>query len=101
MMSKLILVGAGPGDPEMITLKAVSVLKQADVILYDALVNESLLNHCKKNAVKRFVGKRYGCHAFSQEEINQLIIEYADTYQNIVRLKRAVIRLYSEGRRKK
>ncbi len=86
-MSKLILVGAGPGDPEMITLKAVRVLKQADVILYDALVNKSLLNHCKKNAVKRFVGKRYGCHAFSQAEINQLIIEYAGTYQNIVRLK--------------
>jgi uroporphyrin-III C-methyltransferase len=86
-MPKLILVGAGPGDPELITLKAVRMLEKADVILYDALANESLLNHCKKNAVKRFVGKRYGCHTFSQDEINALIIKYAGRYDTIVRLK--------------
>jgi len=86
-MAKLILVGAGPGDPELITLKAVYVLKKADVILYDALVNEELLSHAKPGCIKKFVGKRYGCHALSQQEINQLIVEYASRYTNIVRLK--------------
>ena len=76
-MAYLSLVGAGPGDPELITLKAVNVLRQADVILYDALVNEALLAYAKPGAVIRFVGKRYGCHSLSQQEINHLIVSYA------------------------
>lgn len=83
----LFLVGAGPGDPELITLKAINALKNADVILYDALANEALLEHASPHAIKKFVGKRYGCHALSQQEINYLIIEYAASYNNIVRLK--------------
>lgn len=83
---KLYLVGAGPGDPDLITLKAIKVLQTADVILYDALANEALLEHAPQ-AVTRFVGKRYGCHALSQKEINQVIIEYGSRYRNIVRLK--------------
>lgn len=83
----LSLVGAGPGDPELITLKAISTLKKADVVLYDALANEELLGYCKKAAVKRYVGKRYGCHALSQSEINILIIEYAFSHGRVVRLK--------------
>jgi uroporphyrin-III C-methyltransferase len=83
----LSLVGAGPGDPELITLKAINTLKRADVILYDALANESLLDYAKDSAVKRFVGKRYGCHALSQAEINTLIIEYALSHGHVVRLK--------------
>ena len=86
-MSKLILIGAGPGDPELITLKAIRVLQEADVILYDALANEALLLHAPNTAVKQFVGKRFGCHALSQQEINDLILEYRQHYKNIVRLK--------------
>lgn len=83
----LSLVGAGPGDPELITLKAINILKSADVILYDALANEVLLDYASPDAVKLFVGKRYGCHALSQSEINQLIIESVYKYGHVVRLK--------------
>jgi uroporphyrin-III C-methyltransferase len=86
-MVNLSLVGAGPGDPELITLKAINVLKQADVILYDALVNEALLAYAKPGAIVRFVGKRYGCHSLSQQEINNLIVEYAFSHGHVVRLK--------------
>lgn len=83
----LSLVGAGPGDPELITLKAIRAIEKAAVILYDALANEALLDYAQPKAVKRFVGKRYGCHALSQEEINILIIEYAKSHGHVVRLK--------------
>jgi uroporphyrin-III C-methyltransferase len=87
-MNKLLqLVGAGPGDPDLITLKAIKAIQEADVILYDALANEMLLGHAKAAAIKQFVGKRYGCHALSQQEINHLIIEYASKYNRILRLK--------------
>ncbi|RFM36705.1 uroporphyrinogen-III C-methyltransferase [Chitinophaga silvisoli] len=86
-MAKLSLVGAGPGDPELITLKAINVLKRADVILYDALVNEELLGYARPGAVLKFVGKRYGCHSLSQQEINHLIVEYAFSHGHVVRLK--------------
>ncbi|ACU59876.1 uroporphyrinogen-III C-methyltransferase [Chitinophaga pinensis] len=86
-MAYLSLVGAGPGDPELITLKAINVIRQADVILYDALVNETLLSYAKPGAVVRFVGKRYGCHSLSQQEINHLIVEYAQSHGHVVRLK--------------
>jgi len=83
----LSLVGAGPGDPEMITLKAINTIRKADVILYDALANESLLEYAAPGAIIRFVGKRYGCHALSQHEINQLIVEMAMAHGHVVRLK--------------
>lgn len=83
----LSLVGAGPGDAELITLKAINTIKKADVVLYDALANEDLLGYCKKGAVKKYVGKRFGCHALSQSEINALIIESAFNYGHVVRLK--------------
>jgi uroporphyrin-III C-methyltransferase len=86
-MPKLTLVGAGPGDPELITLKAIKAIKNADVILYDALANEELLEYASQNAIKQFVGKRYGCHALSQKEINDLIISNALAHGNVVRLK--------------
>ncbi|MBV4355592.1 uroporphyrinogen-III C-methyltransferase [Pinibacter aurantiacus] len=84
---KLTLVGAGPGDPELITLKAIKAIKNADVILYDALANNELLEYASPHAVKQFVGKRYGCHALSQKEINDLIISSALAHGNVVRLK--------------
>ena len=88
-MSKAVLslVGAGPGDPELITLKAIRAIEKADVILYDALANNALLEYARPGAVTRFVGKRYGCHALSQQEINHLIIEYAFSHGRVVRLK--------------
>lgn len=86
-MAVLSLVGAGPGDPELITIKAIRAIEKADVILYDALANEALLAYAQPKAIKRFVGKRYGCHALSQDEINLLIIEYAISRNHIVRLK--------------
>lgn len=85
--SRLTLVGAGPGDPDLITLKAIKILSAADVILYDALANEALLEHAKPGAILQFVGKRYGCHALSQSEINALIIEMATRHGHVVRLK--------------
>ena len=86
-MKKLFLVGAGPGDPELITLKAIRVLAAADVVLYDSLVNESLLDYAPPDAIRRFVGKRFGCHALSQSAINDLIIAYSADRRHIVRLK--------------
>lgn len=62
----LCLVGAGPGDPDLITVKAIKALQTADVILYDALANDTLLEYASPKAVKKFVGKRFGCHALSQ-----------------------------------
>ena len=85
--AKLSLVGAGPGDPELITLKAINAIAAADVILYDALANDTLLKYASPLAIKRFVGKRYGCHALSQQEINLLIVEYARSHGHVVRLK--------------
>lgn len=85
--STLFLVGAGPGDAELITLKAIKAVRRADVILYDALVNPELLNYCRPECMQYFVGKRMGCHALSQDEINALIIDLSHRYNNIVRLK--------------
>lgn len=83
---KITLVGAGPGDLELITLKGIRALEQADVILYDALVNEELLDFAPQ-AHRIFVGKRKGEKAFSQEEINHLLVENALKYGHVVRLK--------------
>lgn len=83
---KVTLVGAGPGDIELITLKGLNAIKSADVILYDALVNEELLE-LAPNATKIFVGKRKGYKSFSQEEINQLIVDQAFLHGHVVRLK--------------
>ncbi|MEO0469757.1 MAG: uroporphyrinogen-III C-methyltransferase [Bacteroidota bacterium] len=84
---KLSLVGAGPGDPDLITLKAIKVLTAADVILYDALANEELLAYAKESALKIFVGKRAGAHSHKQVEINQLIVQYAFSHGHVLRLK--------------
>jgi uroporphyrin-III C-methyltransferase len=80
------LVGAGPGDPELITLKAVEVLKKADVVIYDRLANDKILNHAKK-AKLIYVGKKAGEHYKSQEEINQILLEEAKNNDTVVRLK--------------
>jgi uroporphyrin-III C-methyltransferase len=84
---RLTLVGAGPGDPDLITIKGVHAIADADVILYDALINEDLLKYASAAAKKIYVGKKAGCHSFSQEEINNLIVKYALTEGHVVRLK--------------
>ena len=82
----LTVVGAGPGDVELITLKAVKSLQNANVVLYDALVNTDLLKHAPK-AEHIFVGKRKGCYRYMQDQINELIVSRAKAYGNVVRLK--------------
>ncbi len=83
---KLTLVGAGPGDPELITLKGIKALSGADVVLYDALVHPDLLQHAP-NALHIPVGKRAGKVSVSQDTINYLIVEYALKGNHVVRLK--------------
>ncbi|MDF2725613.1 MAG: uroporphyrin-III methyltransferase [Paenibacillus sp.] len=81
------LIGAGPGDPELITVKALRRIQAADVILYDRLVNEELLAYAKPSAVKLYCGKAPGRHAMSQERIHDTMIEYALSGYNVARLK--------------
>ncbi|MDY7395842.1 uroporphyrinogen-III C-methyltransferase [Aureibaculum sp. 2210JD6-5] len=84
---KLTVVGAGPGDPELITLKAIKAIQSADVILYDALINVSLLDYAPDYAEKIFVGKRKGCYRYQQEQINDIIVSRAKSDGHVVRLK--------------
>lgn len=81
------LVGAGPGDPDLITLKGIKAIEQADVILYDALVNEELLTYAKASCTKIYVGKRAERMSTSQDYINKLLVDYALTHGHVVRLK--------------
>ncbi|MCG2460560.1 uroporphyrinogen-III C-methyltransferase [Flavobacteriaceae bacterium F89] len=85
-MGFLTVVGAGPGDVELITLKAIKALQGADVVLYDALVNPELLEYAPQ-AEHIFVGKRKGCYAYRQEQINELIVSRARSHRHVVRLK--------------
>ncbi|HAL82166.1 MAG TPA: uroporphyrinogen-III C-methyltransferase [Mucilaginibacter sp.] len=84
---RITLVGAGPGDADLITIKGIKALKSADVVLYDALVNEELLEFAPEHAVKVYVGKRSGDHSYSQDAVNKLMIDYAINYGHVVRLK--------------
>ncbi len=84
---KITLLGAGPGDPELITLKGVLALQSADVVLYDALTDEALLSYAPAHAIKIYVGKRSGEHSFEQDAINKLMVDYALNYGHVVRLK--------------
>jgi len=83
----LTLVGAGPGDPGLITVKAVKVIKTADIVLYDALVSAEILELIPENVPALSVGKRAGLHSHTQDEINTLIVESAFRYGHVVRLK--------------
>ncbi len=87
MNPKLTLIGAGTGDPDLITLKAIKALKIADVVLYDALANEELLDYCPAHCQKIFVGKRGHQPSVEQDSINFLIVEKAFEYGHVVRLK--------------
>jgi uroporphyrin-III C-methyltransferase len=80
------LVGAGPGDPELLTLRAVKRLQEADLVLYDALIDPQVLDHAR-SARRVYVGKRAGRHAVSQDFINRLLVRAARRGQKVVRLK--------------
>lgn len=84
--AKITLVGAGPGDLDLITVKGIKALQTADVVLYDALVNKKLLEEAP-NAIKIYVGKRANKHRYSQDEINLLLVQNAFNYGHLVRLK--------------
>ena len=86
-MSKVYLIGAGPGDPELVTLKALRLVREADAIIYDSLIPKEILNEARKNAELIDVGKRMGREYKTQEKINELIIETAGRYEKVVRLK--------------
>ncbi len=81
------LVGAGPGDPELMTLKAARLLSEADVVIHDRLIPLEVLDWCRDDAVKIDVGKYPEHHRVSQEEINELLVEHASKGQIVVRLK--------------
>ncbi len=84
---RLTLVGAGPGDPDLITRKGLQALQTANVVLYDALVAEELLQEAPPTAICLFVGKRAGSHYKSQAQINALIVQMAQAHGHVVRLK--------------
>jgi uroporphyrin-III C-methyltransferase len=86
-MGKVYLVGAGPGDPELLTVKAARILSQANVVLHDALVSRELLQLISSQAQIIDVGKRCGMKLLTQDEINALLISYAASHQSVVRLK--------------
>ncbi|MDN3441757.1 uroporphyrinogen-III C-methyltransferase [Psychrobacter sp. APC 3279] len=81
------LIGAGSGDPELLTLKAWRVMQRAEVVLYDSLVSEDVLDMCASTAEKIFVGKRRANHALPQESINELLVKHALAGKMVVRLK--------------
>ena len=81
------LIGAGPGDPELLTLKALRLLQEADVVLYDNLVNRQVLEYARRDAELVYVGKKRLLHGIRQEDINALLREHALAGRNVVRLK--------------
>jgi uroporphyrin-III C-methyltransferase len=84
---KVYLVGAGPGDPNLITVKGLVCLRQADVIIYDRLVDESILKETRSKTEKIYVGKTSSHHTLDQEAINQLLVKKAKEGKGVVRLK--------------
>jgi uroporphyrin-III C-methyltransferase len=86
-MGKVYLVGAGPGDVELLTLKALRLIKSADVIIYDRLINPEILTFAKPECELVYVGKEEGYHTLEQEKINELLLEYAQKRDVVVRLK--------------
>ncbi|GEK31214.1 uroporphyrin-III C-methyltransferase [Kurthia zopfii] len=86
-MEKVIIAGAGPGDLELITVKALKAIQNADVILYDRLINEELLREASENAILIYCGKKPKQHALIQQEINEQLVKYALKGLKVLRLK--------------
>ncbi len=98
---KLTLVGAGPGDPDLISIKGMKAIQNADVILYDALVDSALLENAKEDALKINVGKRANNHRFTQQETNRLIVAHAFNDGHVVRLKGGDPFVFGRGQEEK
>ncbi len=85
--SKVYLVGSGPGSLDLLTLKAYNLIRSADVIVYDRLVSDEILEIVPNKTLKHYVGKQESEHTLPQEEINKLLVFYAKDYKKVVRLK--------------
>ena len=97
MAGKVYLIGAGPGDPGLLTLKGKEILGRADVIVYDYLANPRLLSYAREEAEKIYVGKKGGSHTMSQSEINRLLVEKAKEGKTVARLKGGDPFLFGRG----
>ncbi|MCW8901154.1 MAG: uroporphyrinogen-III C-methyltransferase [Gammaproteobacteria bacterium] len=84
---KVYLVGTGPGDPELLTVKALRLIQSADVVIYDRLVSEAILEQIPSGVSQIYVGKKSGNHTLPQDEINQLLLNLAESERTVVRLK--------------
>jgi len=94
---KVYLIGAGPGDPDLITVKGLNILRNADVVIYDRLVTKALMKLVPNEAEKIYVGKRAGWHTIPQDEICEIMIEKARSGKNVARLKGGDPFLFGRG----
>ena len=95
---KVYLIGAGPGDPGLLTIKGKDILEKADVVVYDYLANDTLLGYARPDAERIYVGKVAGNHALPQDGINKLIIEKAKEGKIVARLKGGDPYIFGRGR---
>ena len=97
MIGKVYLVGAGPGDPDLITLKAIELIKKADVVLYDRLVSKKILTMIPKRCKSIYVGRAVGDDTTHQDSTNELMVKYAKLKKTVVRLKGGAPIIFGRG----